>query len=147
MIEQARQHGQDQTWVGTALEDALDTDSPILRSFQAGGLPALQEIVNGLQANDHRDREILLVASVYLMLGDLMLKTDSETSDRAAIVAACRELGRLGRWLISSRPETLEGTRALVATAAVILDARTIAPGSALAQGPASDLLTKAAKS
>ncbi len=81
------------------------------------------------------------------MLGDLMLKTDSETSDRAAIVAACRELGRLGRWLISSRPETLEGTRALVATAAVILDARTIAPGSALAQGPASDLLTKAAKS
>ncbi len=88
-MEKGRQDGQGRAWVDAALEGALDTDSPILHSFQAGELPALQEIVDALQANNHRDREILLVAAVYFLLGDLLIKTDPETSDRAAIVIAC----------------------------------------------------------
>ena len=144
-MEQAQQPD-GQAWIGATLVDALDTDSPILRSFQAGDLPALNEIVDGLLANDHRDREIFLVASVYPMLGDFLLKVDPETSDRVTLVIACGELGRLGRWLASSQPQTLEGARALVAIAATILDARIHAPGSALAQGPAPDLLILAAK-
>ncbi len=47
-MQQTQQQRQDRAWVGAALEDALDTDSPILRSFQAGDLPALNEIVDGL---------------------------------------------------------------------------------------------------
>ena len=107
-MEQVQQH-EDRAWVDAALADALDAESPILRSFKAGELPALEEIVDALSANNHQDREILLVAAVYLQLGDLMLKTDPETSDRAAIVIACRELGCLGARLIKSHSHTIRG--------------------------------------
>ncbi len=143
-MEQTRQDGQDRAWVDAALADTLDTDSPILHSFQAGELPALQEIVDALQANNHRDREILLVAAVYLMLGDLLLKTDPETSDRAEIVIACRELGCLGARLIKSPPQTMRGARVLIHLADRVMEAREIDPGLALAQGPAEKLLSRA---
>ncbi len=58
MMDQAQQH-EDRAWIGEALEGALDSDSPILCLFKAGKLPALQDIVDGLQANNHRDREFL----------------------------------------------------------------------------------------
>ena len=139
-MQQAQQH-QDRAWVGAVLDDALDTDSPILRSFQAGDLPALQEIVNALSANNHRDREILLLAAVYLQLADLMLKTDPQTSDRAAIVLACRELGCLGARLIKSQPQTMRGARTLIHLADRIMEAREADSRLALAQGPAEKLL------
>lgn len=144
MNELTRQERQGQAWIGAALEDALDSDSPILRWFQAGDLPALQEIVDGLQANNHRDREILLVAAVYLMLGNLLLRTDPETSDRAAIVVCCRELGCLGAKLGKSRPQTMRGVRVLIHLADRIMEARERDPGLALAQGPAEKLLALA---
>ena len=146
-MEQAQQHRQDRAWVGVALEEALDTDSPILRSFRAGKLPALHDIVGGLLADlesNHRDREIVLLAAVYLMLGDLLLKVDPETSDRAEIVIACGELGHLGAWLLKSRPRTMRGARTLVHLAARILEARETGSGLALAQGPAEELLSLA---
>ena len=143
-MEKGRQDGQGRAWVDAALEGAMDVESPILRSFQAGELPALQEIVDGLQANNHRDREILLLAAVYLMLGDLLLKTDPETSDRATVVVCCRELGCLGARLVKSRPQTLRGARVLIHLADRIIEAREIDPGLALAQGPAEKLLSRA---
>ncbi len=142
MTEPSRQHGQGRAWVDAALADTLDTDSPILHSFQAGELPALQEIVDALQANNHPDREILLIVAVYLMLGDRLLKT--ETIDRAAIVIACRELGCLGARLVKSRPQTMRGARALIHLADRIIEAREVDSGLALAQGPAEKLLSLA---
>ncbi len=143
-MEKGRQDRQGRVWVGAALEGALDAESPILRSFQAGELPVLQEIVDGLQANDHRDREILLVAAVYILLGDLLIKTDPETSDRAAIVVCCRELGCLGARLVKSRPQTMRGARALIHLADRIIEAREIDSGLALARGPAEKFLALA---
>ncbi len=142
-MQQAQQH-QDRAWIDAALAGALDTDSLILRSFQAGDLPALQEIVDALSANDHRDREILLLAAVYLQLADLMLKTDPQTSDRAAIVLACRELGCLGARLIKSQPQTMRGARTLIHLADRIMEAREADSRLALAQGPAEKLLALA---
>ncbi len=133
MTEPSRQHGQDRAWVDAALEGALDAESPILRSFQAGELPVLQEIVDGLQANEHRDREILLVAAVYLTLGDLLLN-----------VVYCRELGCLGARLVKSRPRTIRGARVLIHLADRIMEAREVDFGLALAQGPAEEFLALA---
>ncbi len=147
-MEQPRQHG-DQAWIGATLADALDVESPILRSYQAGDLPALNDIVDSFLPNEqhnHTDREILLIANIFLLRADFLLRVDPETSDRATLVVACGELGRLGRWLASHQAQTLEGARSLVAVAASILAARMNAPSSALAQGPASDLLILAAK-
>ncbi len=144
MMEKGRQDGQGRAWVDAALEGALDAESSILRSFRAGELPALQEIVDGLQANHHPDRDILLVAAVYVMLGDLLFRTDPETSDRAAIVITCRELGCLGARLVKSRPRTIRGARVLVHLADRIMEAREIDSGLALAQGPAEKLLSLA---
>ncbi len=142
-MDQVQQH-EDRAWIDAALEGALDSDSPILRLFKAGKLQALQDIVDGLQANNHRDREILLVAAVYLMLGDLLLKTDPETSDRAAIVVCCRELGCLGARLIKSRPQTMRGARALIHLADRIMEAREIDSRLAFAHGPAEKFLALA---
>ena len=142
-MDQVQQH-EDRAWIDAALEGALDSDSPILRLFKAGKLQALQDIVDGLQANNHRDREILLVAAVYLMLGDLLLKTDPETSDRAAIVVCCRELGCLGARLIKSRPQTMRGARALIHLADRIMEAREIDSRLAFAHGPAEEFLALA---
>lgn len=146
-MEQTALNRQDRAWVGVALEDALDTDSPILRSFRAGKLPALHDIVDGLLTDlesNHRDREIVLLAAVYLMVGDLLLKVDPETSNRAEIVIACGELGYLGAWLVKGQPRTMRGARVLVHLAAQILEARETGSGLALAQGPAEKLLSLA---
>ncbi len=78
------------------------------------------------------------------MLGDLLLKTDPETSDRAAVVTACRELGCLGARLVKSRPQTMRGARVLIHLADRVMEAREIDPGLALAQGPAEKLLSLA---
>ncbi len=142
-MEQVQQH-EDRAWVDAALEGALDAESPVLRSFQAGELPALQEIVDALQSNGHRDRDILLLAAVYLLLGDLLLKIDPETSDRAAIVVCCRELGCLGARLVKSRPQTMRGARVLIHLADRIMEAREVDSGLALAQGPAEEFLALA---
>ena len=147
MTELTRQHHHGHAWVGAALEDALDRDSPILSWFKAGELPALHDIADGLQADlegNYPDRGIVLIAAVYLMLGDLLFSTDAEKSDRAAIVFACRELGSLGAWLVDSRPRTLQGVRALLHLSCWILEARERDPGLALAQGPAEKLLALA---
>ena len=147
MREPALQERPDRARIGAALEDALDRDSPILHWFQAGELPALHDIADGLQAGlerNHSDREIVLIAAVYLMVGDLLFSTDPEKSDRAAIVFACRELGSLGAWLVDSRPRTTRGARALLHLSCWILAARERDPGAALAQGPAEKLLALA---
>jgi hypothetical protein len=147
-MAQAQQH-EDHAWIGATLADALDVESPILRSYQAGDLPALNDIVDSFLVNEqhnHTDRAILLIANVYLLRADFLLRVDPETSDRATLVVACGELGRLGRWLTLNQAETLEGVRSLVAVAASILAARMNAPDSALAQGPAADLLILAGK-
>ncbi len=132
-MERGRQDGQGRAWVDAALEGALDADSPILHSFRAGELPALQDIVDGLQANEHRDREILLVAAVYLTLSDLLLN-----------VVYCRELGCLGARLVKSRPRTIRGARVLIHLADRIIEARELDSGLALAQGPAEKFLALA---
>ncbi len=142
-MEQAQQH-EDRAWVDAQLEDALDAESPILRSFQAGELPALQEIVDGLQANNHRDREILLVAAVYLQFCDSMLKLDPETTDHAVIVIVCCELECLGERLIKNRQQTIRGARTLIHLADRIMEAREVDLGLALAQGPAEEFLALA---
>ncbi len=147
-MEQPRQH-EDHAWIGATLAGALDAESPILRSYQAGDLPALNDIVDSFlvdEQHNHTDRAILLIANIYLLRADFLLRVDPETSDRATLVVACSELGRLGRWLASSQAQTLEGVRTLVAVAASILAARMNAPSSALAQGPAADLLLMAGK-
>ena len=147
MNELTRQERPGRAWIGAALEDALDTDSPILRWFQAGELPAVHDIADRLQADlerNHPDRGIVLIAAVYLMLGDLLFSTDPEKSDRAAIVFACRELGSLGAWLVDNRPRTMRGVRALLDLVCWILKARERDPGAALAQGPAEKLLALA---
>ena len=144
MREQTRQHRHGHAWIGAALEAALDRDSPILRSFQAGELTALCDIADGLQAGlegNHPDRDIQLIAAVYLMLGDLLIKVDPETSDRATVVVYCRELGCLGARLTESQPHTLQGARALIRLAGGIVEAREIDPSSAIAQGPAEKML------
>ena len=43
-MEQPRQH-EDHARIGATLAAALDTDSPILRSYQAGDLPALKAML------------------------------------------------------------------------------------------------------
>ena len=78
------------------------------------------------------------------MLGDLLFRGNPETSDRTAIVTACRELGYLGTWLVKSQPRTMRGARVLVHLAARILEARETGAGLALAQGPAEKLLSLA---
>ncbi len=147
-MEQTRQH-ENPAWIGATLADALEAESPILRSYQAGDHPALNDIVDSFLPNEqhnHADREILLIANVFLLRAEFLLKVDPETSDRATLVIACGELGRLGRWLTLNQAKTLEGVRSLVAIAASVLAARMNAPGSALAQGPAADLLILAGK-
>lgn len=136
-------------WVGPVVEDALGAGSPILRSFQAGEAPAFYAVAvaalvqHGL---DHPDREILLMAEVFIAVAELLLRTDPETSDRDEIANACGELGRLGAWLASSEPRTLIAARRLIVVAATIIDARIFTPESALARGPAADLLVISAK-
>ena len=142
-MRQVQQH-EDRDWIGAALEGALDAESSILRSLQAGKFPALQEIVDALSANNHRDREILLVAAVYLQFCDSMLKLDPETTDHAVIVIACCELECLGERLINSRPRTIRGARVLTHLADRIMEAREVDSGLALAQGPAEQLLSLA---
>ncbi len=137
------------TWIGPVLTEALGTDSPILRSFQADEAPALYAVATAALVNlglDHPDREILLMAEVFLVVADLLLRTDPLTSDREEIANACGELGRLGAWLASSEPRTLIAARRLIVVATTILDARISAPESALARGPAADLLVNSAK-
>ncbi len=77
-------------------------------------------------------------------LGDLLLKTDPETSDRAAIVVCCRELGCLGARLVKSRPQTMRGARVFIHLANRIIEAREVDSGLALAQGPAEEFLALA---
>ena len=85
------------TWVGPVLTEALGADSPILRSFQADEVPALYAVAttaliqHGL---DHPDREILLMAGVFVAVAELLFRTDPETSDHEEIANACGELGR-----------------------------------------------------
>ncbi len=142
-MDQVQQH-EDRAWVDAALEGALDAESSILRSLQAGKFPALQEIVHALSANNHRDREILLVAAVYLQFCDSMLKLDPETTDHAVIVIVCCELECLGERLIKSRPQTIRGARTLIHLADRIMEAREVNFGLALAQGPAEKFLALA---
>ena len=143
-MQQIREHEHNRAWVDAALSDALDAESSILRSLQAGKFPALQEIVHALSANNHRDREILLVAAVYLQFCDSMLKLDPETTDHAVIVIVCCELECLGERLIKSRPQTMRGARVLVHLADRIMEAREVDSELALAQGPAEKLLALA---
>ncbi len=144
MTEQIRQRDHGRAWVDAALSDALDAESSILRSLQAGKFPALQEIVHALSANNHRDREILLVAAVYLQFCDSMLKLDPETTDHAVIVIVCCELECLGERLIKSRPQTIRGARTLIHLADRIMEAREIDSRLAFAHGPAEKLLALA---
>lgn len=134
-------------WIGPALEVALGADSPILHSFRAGDTPALYAVASlaGI-GHENPDREILLMAEVFLVVADLLLKTDPETSDHEEITNACGELGRLGAWLAASKPQTLNAARRLIVVAITILDARISAPGSALARGPAANFLINSAK-
>ncbi len=143
-MQKIREHEHNRAWVDAALSDALDAESSILRSLQAGKFPALQEIVHALSANNHRDREILLVAAVYLQFCDSMLKLDPETTDHAVIVIACCELECLGKRLINRRPRTMRGARVLIHLADRIIEAREVDSGQALAQGPAEKLLSLA---
>ncbi len=143
-MAQPRQHEYDRGWAGATLADSLDAESPILRPLLAGKFPALQQIVDSLSANNHRDREILLVAAVYLQLCDSMLNSDPETSDRAAIVFVCCELECLAAWLIKSRPQTIRGARILIRLADRIIEAREVDSGLAFAHGPAEKLLSLA---
>ena len=143
------QQGEALAWVGPVVEDALGAGSPILRSFQASEAPAFYAVaVAALIGHrpDHPDREILFMAEVFLAVADLLLRTDPETSDREEIANACGELGRLGAWLAASEPQTLDAARRLIVVAATILDARISAPESALARGPAAELLINSAK-
>ena len=145
----APEHHHEMIWVGSVLTEVLGTDSPITQSVQAGENPGIHAVVGGLlagQGQKHPDHKIVTIAAVYLVLGDLLLKIDSETSDRGVLTAACRELGRMGAWLAKSRPQTTQGIRALVSLANDILKAREIDSESALARGPAADLLTNSAK-
>ena len=135
------------TWIGPVLTEALGAHSPIVQSVQAGKIPAVHVIADQLlagQGQKHLDHKILTIAAVYLVLGDLLLKTDPETSDREELTIACGELGRLGAWLVKSRPQTLPGIRALIGMANDILKARETDSESALAQGPAEKLLAVA---
>ena len=144
-----KQQGEALAWVGPVVEDALGAGSPILRSFQASEAPAFYAVaVAALIGHrpDHPDREILFMVEVFLAVADLLLRTDPETSDREEIANACGELGRLGAWLAASEPQTLDAVRRLIVVAATILDARISAPESALARGPAADLLINSAK-
>ena len=136
------------TWIGPVLTEALGADSPIVQSVQAGKIPAVHVIADQLlagQGQKHLDHKILTIAAVYLVLGDLLLKTDPETSDREELTIACGELGRLGAWLVKSQPQTTQGIRALTSLTTDILKAREIDSESALAQGPAEKLLAIAA--
>ena len=147
MNELPRQERPGRAWIGAALEDALDSDSPIVRSFQAGELPAVHDIADGLLSDlegNHPDRGIVLIAAVYLVLGNLLFSAEPEKSDRATVVTYCRELGSTGVWLAKSRPRTTQGARALLHLSCWILEARERDPGAALAQGPAEKLLALA---
>ena len=135
------------TWIGPVLAEALGANSPIVQSVQAGKIPAVHVIADQLLAGhgqEHLDHKILTVAAVYLVLGDLLLKTDPEISDREELTIACGELGRLGAWLAKTLPQTPQGIRALIGLANDILKAREIDSESALAQGPAEKLLAVA---
>ena len=71
------------TWIGPVLTKVLGADSPIAQTVQAGKIPAVHVLVSELLANQghkHPDREILTIAAVYLVLGDLLLKVDPKTS-------------------------------------------------------------------
>ncbi len=143
-MQKIREHEHKRAWVDAALSDALDAESSILRSLQAGKFPALQEIIDALSANNHRDRQILLVAAVYLQFCDSLLKLDPETADRAVIVFACCELECLGERLIKSRPQTIRGARTLIHLADRIMEAREVDSRLAFAHGPAEKLLSLA---
>ena len=143
------QQGEALAWVGPVVEDALGAGSPILRSFQAGEAPSFYALATAALVQhglDHPDREILFMAEVFLAVAELLLRTDPETSDHEEIAAACGELGRLGAWLAASEPQTLDAARRLIVVAATIIDGRLFAPESALARGPAAELLINSAK-
>ena len=55
-MEQVRQHEHGRAWIGAALADALDAESPILRSFQAGNPPELNEIIDGFLTDQKQNR-------------------------------------------------------------------------------------------
>ena len=144
-----KHQGEALAWIGPVVEDALGAGSPILRSFQAGEAPAFYAVATAALIQhglDHPDREILFMTDVFLAVADLLLRTDPETSGREEIAAACGELGRLGAWLAAHEPKTLDAARRLIVVATTILDARISAPESALARGPAADLLVRSAK-
>ncbi len=143
-MQKIREHEHNRAWVDAALSDALDAESSILRSLQAGKFPALQEIIDALSANNHRDRQILLVAAVYLQFCDSMLKLDPENTDHAVIVIACGELECLGEWLTKSRPQTIRAARTLIHLADRIIEAREVDSRLAFAHGPAEKLLSLA---
>ncbi len=143
-MEQPRQHEHDRGWAGATLADALDAESPILRPLLAGKFPVLQQIVDSLSANNHRDREILLVAAVYFQLCDSMQKLDPKTSDPAVIIFACCELEGLAARLIKSQPQTIRGVRTLIRLADRIIEAREVDSGLAFAHWPAEKLLSLA---
>ena len=143
------QQGEALAWVGPVVEDALGAGSPILRSFPAGEVPSFYALATAALVQhglDHPDREILLMAEVFLAVAELLLRTDPETSDQEEIANACGELGCLGAWLAASEPQTLDAARRLIVVAATIIDGRLFAPESALARGPAADLLINATK-
>ncbi len=144
MMAQIRQHEHGRAWIDAALSDALDPESPILRSLHAGKFPELQGVVDALSENNHRDREILLVAAVYLQFCDSLLKLDPAAADCAVIVFACCELECLGERLIKSRPQTIRGARTLIHLADRIMEAREIDSRLAFAHGPAEELLSLA---
>ena len=125
-------------WIGPVLEEALGTDSQIMRSFRADELPSIFTIAEnslvGL-AQNHPDRELMVVATIYLALGALLLDTDLETSDREQVAGACAELGRLGAWLAKAKPQTLARAKRLIGLVLYVLEVRTIAPELPLREG------------
>ena len=61
-MEQPRQH-EDQAWIGATLADALDAESPIIRSYQAGDLPALNACEERKCSHHCRNQSLSVCAS------------------------------------------------------------------------------------
>lgn len=82
----ASEHCHELTWIGPV--PGLAANSPIVRSVQAGKIPAVHVIADQLLAGhgqEHLDHKILTIAAVYLVLGDLLLKTDIQRERGFAI--------------------------------------------------------------